>query len=637
VAERLRIAFFGTYDERRHPRVRVLCEGLLAHGHDVTVVNAPLGVDTAGRVALASRPWRSPAFVAQLAAAWLRLLWRSRRLHRPDVVVVGYLGHLDVHLARLRWPRARLVLDHMVSLADTARDRGLTRVPGLVRALVLVDRAATAQADVVMVDTADQCATILPDHRHKVVVVPVGAPLAWFAAREQRAANDGGAGATRCGPLRVVFFGLFTPLQGAPTIGRAIRRLADRDIRWTIIGTGQERAATEAEAGDAPVRWLDWVDADDLPSVVAEHDVCLGIFGTGDKALRVVPNKAYQGAAVGCAVVTSDTPSQRAALASAAHYTPPGDPDALAATIAALADDTGLVAASRRAAAARAARAFTPTAIVAGLAGALGCAHDGPMTHGATTGPTTPSPPRSPAAPPLPPNAALRWHVVRRHVQALAPATVLECGTGQGAVGARLCQRAAYVGVEPDAESRATAAGRLPSGTRLLAGVDELGDDEQFDLLCAFEVVEHLDDDAGTLARWAAHVRPGGHVLVSVPADPERFGPADELAGHIRRYSAQDLADLFASAGLVTESVRHYGHPLGALLETGRNAVARRRLAGGTTPTDMASRTASSGRHLQPPDWAGTAVWWATGPFRHLQDRFPDRGRGLIGLARRPA
>lgn len=636
MAERLRIAFFGTYDEQRHPRVRVLREGLAAHGHDVTVVNAPLGVDTAGRVALASHPWRSPVFAARLAAAWLQLVWRSRRLHRPDAVVVGYLGHLDVHLARLRWPRARLVLDHMVSLADTARDRGLTRVPGVVRALELVDRAATAQADVVVVDTGEQCATIPPRHRPKVVVVPVGAPLAWFAAGERRATGDGAGTATRRRPLRVVFFGLFTPLQGAPTIGRAIRLLADHDIRWTMIGQGQERAATEAEAGDATVRWLDWVDADDLPTVVADHDVCLGIFGTGAKALRVVPNKAYQGAAAGCAVVTSDTPAQRAALGSAGFYTPPGDADALAAALAALGRDSTRLARARRAAVARASRAFTPAAVVAGLAEALGRAHDGPVTRGTTTGPAAASP-QPPAAPPLAPNAALRWHVVRRHVQALAPSTVLECGTGQGAIGARLCQQAAYVGVEPDAESRATAARRLPPGARLLTGVDELGDDERFDLLCAFEVLEHLDDDAGTLARWAARVRAGGHVLVSVPADPWRFGPADEAAGHFRRYSARDLADLFASAGLVAESVRHYGHPLGAVLEAGRNAVARRRLAAGATPTDMASRTAGSGRHLQPPDWAGTAVWWATGPFRHIQDRFPDRGRGLVGLARRPA
>ena len=56
------------------------------------------------------------------------------------------------------------------------------------------------------------------------------------------------------------------------------------------------------------MRWIDWVDADELPGVVAEHDVCLGIFGTTDKAPRVVPNKVYQGVASGCAVVTSDTP-----------------------------------------------------------------------------------------------------------------------------------------------------------------------------------------------------------------------------------------------------------------------------------------------------------------------------------------
>ena len=50
------------------------------------------------------------------------------------------------------------------------------------------------------------------------------------------------------------------------------------------------------------------------PALVAGHDVCLGIFGTGVKAQLVVPNKVYQGAAAGCAVVTSDTAPQRRAL-----------------------------------------------------------------------------------------------------------------------------------------------------------------------------------------------------------------------------------------------------------------------------------------------------------------------------------
>ena len=63
-------------------------------------------------------------------------------------------------------------------------------------------------------------------------------------------------------------------------------------------------------------------------------------------------------------------------------------------------------------------------------------------------------------------------------------------------------------------------------------------------------------DDAHTLAGWVEHVRPGGYVLVSVPADPHRFGPWDELVGHVRRYTIDDLTKLFQAAGLDTIDVR---------------------------------------------------------------------------------
>ena len=123
--------------------------------------------------------------------------------------------------------------------------------------------------------------------------------------------------------------------------------------------------------------------------------------------------------------------------------------------------------------------------------------------------------------------------------------------------------------------------------------------------MSAFEVLEHIDDDAGVLTTWVEHVRPGGHVLVSVPADPERFGPADELAGHFRRHTPDTLSALFTSAGLETVTVDHYGFPLGVALEAGRNTIARRRLAAQAQPSDVEARTAGSGRHLQPPSWAG--------------------------------
>jgi glycosyltransferase involved in cell wall biosynthesis len=99
--------------------------------------------------------------------------------------------------------------------------------------------------------------------------------------------------------------------------------------------------------------------------------VCLGIFGTGPKALRVVPNKVFQGASAGCAVVTSDTDPQRSALGDAAIYVKPGDAEDLTAALTSLADDAGALAGYRSAATAISTERFTPRSTVRPLAHAL--------------------------------------------------------------------------------------------------------------------------------------------------------------------------------------------------------------------------------------------------------------------------
>ena len=262
----------------------------------------------------------------------------------PDVVLVGYLGHFDVHLARLIFRRVPVVLDHLVGASDTARDR---RLDGGLRQVLLrmIDSAALRAADIVVVDTEEHLAALPQRHRARAVVVPVGAPSAWLAAAPACRSRS-----ERPGPLRVVFYGLYTPLQGAPVIGAALGRIGrGAGIEVTMIGGGQDEAGTRAAAAaNHAVRWLDWVPAAELPALVASHDVCLGIFGTGDKALRVVPNKVFQGAAAGCAIVTSDTAPQRRALGDAAVLVPPGDPEALAAALLRLAGDRAELARLRR-------------------------------------------------------------------------------------------------------------------------------------------------------------------------------------------------------------------------------------------------------------------------------------------------
>jgi len=386
----MRILFFGTYDVTAHPRVGVLAEGLRAHGHEVAECNAPLGLDTASRVAILAQPWRLPILAGRLASCWLRLVRTARRAPRPDAVVVGYMGHFDVRLARLVFrKRTTIVLDHLIGASDTAKDRNLSGGGLKPKLLHAIDAGALKSADVIVVDTDEHLAALPDEHRGRGVVVPVGAPDDWFAAapaefqaaRYEDAADSAGTAGPAAGadePLRVAFFGLYTPLQGAPVIGEALAKLGGAPVRATMIGRGQEFDATRAAAeGGCPTEWIEWVDSAELPGLIAEHDVCLGIFGTGPKALRVVPNKVFQGAAAGCAVVTSDTAPQRRALGDGAVYVPPGDPAALADALTRLAGDRAGLAAARRRSHAAVRERFGCAAVVQPLVGRL-AARPGP-------------------------------------------------------------------------------------------------------------------------------------------------------------------------------------------------------------------------------------------------------------------
>jgi glycosyltransferase involved in cell wall biosynthesis len=377
----MRIMLFGTYDTTMHPRIATIAEGLAANGLDVAECNAPLGLSTADRVAMLARPWiGGPALLGRLARRWTSLAVRAARMPMPDVVVVGYLGHFDVHLARLVFGarglvgrrRVPVVLDHLVGASDTAKDR---RLDGGPRQLLLrmIDAAALRAADVIVVDTDEHLASLPERHRGRAVVVHVGAPAAWYAAAPPDYPESGPASGTSAGPLRVIFYGLYTPLQGTPTIGAALGKIAGADIAVTMVGRGQDQAeAKSAAAASTSVRWLDWVPAAELPALVAEHDVCLGIFGAGEKARRVVPNKVFQGAAAGCAIVTSDTAPQRRVLGDTAVLVPPGDADALASALLELASDRARLASLRDAARALAVKRFAPAQVVIPLLDSLG-------------------------------------------------------------------------------------------------------------------------------------------------------------------------------------------------------------------------------------------------------------------------
>ncbi len=181
---------------------------------------------------------------------------------------------------------------------------------------------------------------------------------------------------------------------------------------------------------------------------------------------------------------------------------------------------------------------------------------------------------------------------------------VLEIGCGEGALGVRLAEQYRYLGigtghriVRGGAQQRLTVSGR---GEVRSMPVEALDTEERFDLVCAFEVLEHIEDDAGALEAWARRVRPGGWLLLSVPAHQRRYSGADEFAGHFRRYDEEPMAALLSRPASRGIEMREYGMPLGYLLEAARNAVGRkgckRRGAGDVNE----QRTGASARLLQP-------------------------------------
>jgi SAM-dependent methyltransferase len=83
-----------------------------------------------------------------------------------------------------------------------------------------------------------------------------------------------------------------------------------------------------------------------------------------------------------------------------------------------------------------------------------------------------------------------------------------------------------------------------------------------FTLLSMFDVLEHIDDDRGTLGHLFEILAPGGVLLLTVPAHPFLFGEMDEIAHHRRRYTRAELGDKLRGAGFRVLRLAHFMAPL---------------------------------------------------------------------------
>jgi glycosyltransferase involved in cell wall biosynthesis len=262
----------------------------------------------------------------------------------PDLIWVPCFRQRDL-AAAARYARRHkipLVFDPLISAYDKRVNERQKFAASSTKAkrLLAWERGLFQQADWLIADTighADYFVETFGVSRERVVVVPVGAEESLFTPQPWPAkAHDA--------PLELTFFGTFISLQGVDVLANAILQYAGPPVRWRLIGEGPMRAECESllaslrvEDQGAGVSFEPWGPLHELPARLASSDAILGIFGSSAKARRVIPNKVYQGLAIGRPVITASTPAyadhMRSSDDSGLFWAIPGDPASIQAAV----------------------------------------------------------------------------------------------------------------------------------------------------------------------------------------------------------------------------------------------------------------------------------------------------------------
>ena len=196
------------------------------------------------------------------------------------------------------------------------------------------------------------------------------------------------------------------------------------------------------------------------------------------------------------------------------------------------------------------------------------------------------------------------WFVARRKIlhgqisrlNLPADADILEVGSGTGANLELLAGFGNVVALEMTADAIALAEARCGgTGRRITMRQGRCPEDlsklgQQFDLICLFDVLEHIEKDTVSLGRLGSLLKPDGVLLVTVPAYQWMWGPHDVHLHHKRRYTRRSLSAGCSVAGLSVTRMSHFNTLLFPLAVLGRmvEKITGKKTAAATRPPPAA-------------------------------------------------
>ncbi|BHH83539.1 glycosyltransferase [Desulforhopalus sp. 52FAK] len=266
-----------------------------------------------------------------------------RKPSKPSLIWVPCFRQRDIDSASF-WAQkfdVPLVFDPLISAYDKQvfERKKFTEGDKQAEKLLRWEMKIFQKAELVIGDTKEHCNffhNTLGVKQSRLVDIPVGAEESIFkpiSALPRQSA-----------PLTILFYGSFLGLQGPLTVIEAAKRYSGPEVRWKFIGEGPLLHQCKQHAkGVENITFIPWVPYEELPNHIQSADILLGIFGTSQKAHRVIPNKVYQALACGKPLVTMQSGAYPADFISNDNlgiiWVTSGDPEDLAVSVSKLASN----------------------------------------------------------------------------------------------------------------------------------------------------------------------------------------------------------------------------------------------------------------------------------------------------------